>query len=60
MGGMNSGLSILPVNGYLDAAAKRLLAFGGGDLSRVRVLVSSLPLAAELRSAAMAYLGVVR
>ena len=50
MGGINSGLSILPVSGYLDAAAKRLLAFGGDDLSRVRVLVSSLPLAAELRS----------
>ena len=51
MGAMSPGLSVLPVSGYLDAAAERLLAFGGDDLSRVRVLVSSLPLAAELRSA---------
>ncbi len=51
MGGISSGQQLLPVAGYLDAAARRLLAFGADDLSRVQVLVSSLPLAAELRTA---------
>lgn len=51
MGGTSAGPQLLPVTGYLDAAAQRLLSFGGDDLSRVQVLVSSLPLAAELRTA---------
>lgn len=51
MSAVSFGLQLLPVVGYLDAAAQRLLAFGGADLHRVRVFVSSLPLAAELRTA---------
>ena len=43
MGGTSAGPQLLPVTGYLDAAAQRLLSFGGDDLSRVQVLVSSLP-----------------